>query len=133
MSQDRGPSGVFGLRAGSNRRLREYFTLRHFTSYTPRHIYIAHSGPRPLIQFRNNFSRMVGLLGRVTSPSQSRYLHTGQHKHRINAHTPKVHALSGIRTHDPGVQASEDSSYLRPRVYCDRPPDITVMIKSTII
>jgi hypothetical protein len=27
----------------------------------------------------------VGLLGREISPTQGRYLHTGQHKHRINA------------------------------------------------
>jgi hypothetical protein len=46
-----------------------------------------HSGPRPLIQFRNHFSQTVGLLGRVNSPSQGRYLNTGQHKHRINAYT----------------------------------------------
>jgi hypothetical protein len=47
----------------------------------------AHSGPRPLIQFRNHFSQTVGLLGRVISPSQDRYLNTGQHKHRINTYT----------------------------------------------
>jgi hypothetical protein len=47
----------------------------------------AHSGPRPIIHFRNHFSQTVGLLGRVISPSQGRYLHTGQHKHRINAYT----------------------------------------------
>jgi hypothetical protein len=28
--------------------------------------------------------------------------------------------LSEIRNHDPSVRASEDSSYLRPRGYCDR-------------
>jgi hypothetical protein len=33
------------------------------------------------------FTQKVGLLGRVISPSQGRYLHTGQHKRRINAHT----------------------------------------------
>jgi hypothetical protein len=47
----------------------------------------AHSGPRPLIQFRNHFSQTVGLLGRVISSSQGRYLNTGQHKHRINTYT----------------------------------------------
>jgi hypothetical protein len=47
----------------------------------------AHSGPGPLIQFRNHFSHTVGLLGRVISSSQSLYLNTGQHKHRINAYT----------------------------------------------
>jgi hypothetical protein len=72
----------------------------------------AHSGPWPLIQSRNHFSQTTGLLGRVISPSQGRYLNTGQHKHRINAHTPNIHDLSGIRTHDPSVRASEDSSCL---------------------
>jgi hypothetical protein len=47
----------------------------------------AHIGPRPLIQSRNHFSQTVGLLGRVISPSQGRYLDTGQHKHRINSYT----------------------------------------------
>jgi hypothetical protein len=47
----------------------------------------AHSGPRPHVQFRNPFLQAIGLLGRVISQSQGRYLHTGQHKHRINAYT----------------------------------------------
>jgi hypothetical protein len=80
----------------------------------------AHSGSSPLIQFRNNFSQTVGLLGRVSNPSQGRYLNTGQQKHRKNAHTPNIRALSGIRTHDPSVRASEDSSCFSPRGYCDR-------------
>jgi hypothetical protein len=81
----------------------------------------AYSGPRPLIQFRNHFSQTVGLLGRVISPLQGRYLLTGQHTHthRINAHT-NIHAMNGIRTHDPRVRSREDSSYLRPRGYCDQ-------------
>jgi hypothetical protein len=62
---------------------------------------------------------MVGLFGRVVSPSQDRYLHTVQHKHRIKAHT-NIHALRGIRTHDPSVQANEDRSCLIPRNHCDR-------------
>jgi hypothetical protein len=33
-----------------------------------------------------------------------------------------IHALSGIQTHDPSFQASEDSSCLRPHGHCDRPP-----------
>jgi hypothetical protein len=32
------------------------------------------------------YAQSVGLLGRWMSPSQGRYLHTEQHKHRINAH-----------------------------------------------
>jgi hypothetical protein len=83
---------------------------------------LAHSGPRPLIQFRNHFSQTIKLLGRVISPSQGRYLNTGQHRHRINAHThaPNIHVLSGILTHDPVFRASEGSSRLRPRGYRDR-------------
>jgi hypothetical protein len=60
-------------------------------------------GPWSLIQLRNHISQRVGLLGRVVSPSQGLCLNTGQHKHRIN-----IHDLSGIRTHDPSVRASED-------------------------
>jgi hypothetical protein len=64
----------------------------------------------------------------VISPPQGRYLYTAQHKHRINANTPNIHALSGIRTHNSGVRASEDSSCLRPSGYCDRPWPRTVHI-----
>jgi hypothetical protein len=34
------------------------------------------------------------------------FLHTEQHKHRINAHNINIHSLSGIRTHDPSVRKS---------------------------
>jgi hypothetical protein len=81
----------------------------------------AHSGSRPLIQFRNHFSQMVGLLGWGISPSQGRYLNTGQHRQNKRIHISNIHALSGIRTHDPSVRASEESSWLRSRGYCDRP------------
>jgi hypothetical protein len=42
-------------------------------------------GPWPVFQFPN-LTQLVGLLGRGMSPSQGRYLHTEQHKYRINAH-----------------------------------------------
>jgi hypothetical protein len=64
---------------------------------------LAHLVPRPLIQFRNHFSQTVGLIGRVISPSQGRYLNTGQYEHRINIHT-KVHVRSGF---EPTIPASE--------------------------
>jgi hypothetical protein len=84
----------------------------------------AHSGPWPLIEFRNHISQMVGLLGRGISPSQGRYLNTGQYKYKMNPHSD-IYAFSGIRTHDPSVRESEDGSYLRPRGCCDRlSPDI---------
>jgi hypothetical protein len=46
------------------------------------------------------FTQSVRPLGRGISPSQSRYIYTGQHKHRINAHGHPCH---------------------RPRDHCDRP------------
>jgi hypothetical protein len=65
----------------------------------------AHSGPWPLIQFLNHFSQTVGLLGRVISPSQGRYLNTRQHKHRINAYTHQIPMPSvGF---EPTISASE--------------------------
>jgi hypothetical protein len=41
----------------------------------------------------------------VIIQSQGLYLYTEQHTHRINAHNTDVHALSEIRTYDPGVRA----------------------------
>jgi hypothetical protein len=66
------------------------------------------------------YSQTVGLLGRVISTSQGPYLNAGQHKQNKRIHTPNIHSLCGIRTHDPSGRASEDSSYPRPRSYCDR-------------
>jgi hypothetical protein len=64
------------------------------------------------------YTQSVGVLGRGISLSQSHCIQAEQYKHRIK-HTD-IHALSGIRTHDPSVRASEDSSCLRPRGHCDR-------------
>jgi hypothetical protein len=66
-------------------------------------------GPGLFFSFVIFFTQMVGLLGRVMSPSQGRYLHTEE------THTQTSMPLSGIRSHDPSVRASEDSSCLRPR------------------
>jgi hypothetical protein len=41
--------------------------------------------------------------------------------HRINAYNTDIRSLSGIRTHDPSVRTSEDSSCPRPRGHYDRP------------
>jgi hypothetical protein len=46
-------------------------------------------------------------LGRWISPTQGCYLHTEQHKHRINAHNTDILALSRIRTHDLSVRAAK--------------------------
>jgi hypothetical protein len=63
------------------------------TTYLPTYlsIYLSMSlqpfvGPWPLFEFLDLFTQSVGHLGRGISPSQGRYLHTGQHEHRINAH-----------------------------------------------
>jgi hypothetical protein len=51
-------------------------------------------------------------------PKHRQYKHR---KTRAHTHTPNIHALSGIRTLDPGFRASEDSTCPRPLGYCDRP------------
>jgi hypothetical protein len=77
-------------------------------------------GPWPLLQFHNLF--YTG--GRtpwtgdqpVARPLPTHRTTQTQNKRR---HTD-IHALSGIRTHDPSVRASEDSSCLRAHGPCDR-------------
>jgi predicted component of type VI protein secretion system len=55
-------------------------------------------------RFLDLFRHMVGLLGRVISPSQGLYLHrTTQHRETRK----NIHALSGIRTHDPSNQPAK--------------------------
>jgi hypothetical protein len=53
-------------------------------------------------------------------PHRKASTYTEQQRHRINAHNTDIHTLIGIRTHDPSVRASEDSSCLRPCRHCDR-------------
>jgi hypothetical protein len=76
------------------------------------------TGPWPLLRFHNLFHTDDRTPWTSDKPVASLYLYTGQHKHRINAYTD-IHALSGIRIHDPSVRASEDSSCLRPRGHRD--------------
>jgi hypothetical protein len=76
-------------------------------------------GPGLFFSFVVFLTQTAELLGRVISSSQDLYLHTGQYKHRINSYTD-IRALSGIRTHEPSVRASEDSSCLRPCGHYDR-------------
>jgi hypothetical protein len=53
----------------------------------------------------------------IYSSSQGLYLYTNTEKR-----TPQIHALSEIRTHDPGFRASEDGACLRSLDYRDRQP-----------
>jgi hypothetical protein len=65
----------------------------------------ANSGSRSFIQSVIIFSQTVGLLGRVISPSQGRYLNTGEHKQRINAYTYQTSmSWAGF---EPTILASE--------------------------
>jgi hypothetical protein len=72
--------------------------MRLFFLFNWRYSPIMGPSPPRIFWFPNLFRHMVGLLGRVISPSQGLYLYrTTQHrKTRTN-----VHALSGIRTRDP--------------------------------
>jgi hypothetical protein len=49
----------------------------------------------------------VGPLGRVISSSQSLYLNTGQHKHRINTYTYKYQTSMPCVGFEPTIPASE--------------------------
>jgi hypothetical protein len=46
-------------------------------------------------------------------------------------HTPNIHVLSGIWSHDHSVRASEDNSCLRPRGYRDRQP-VDIVSRKTV-
>jgi hypothetical protein len=65
---------------------------------------------QPLVDLGRFFSFLIytqslGLLGRLIGPSQGLYLHTGQHKHRINSQTsmPRV----GFETTIPVFERAE--------------------------
>jgi hypothetical protein len=81
----------------------------------------AHSGPWPLIQFRNHFYT-DGRTPWTSDQPVARPLpkHTTKQTQNKRIHTPNIHASSRNRAHDPSGRASEDSSCLRPRGYCDR-------------
>jgi hypothetical protein len=87
---------------------KQYLSM-HPATYLPTALQ-TFDGPWPLFQFLDLFTQSVGLLRRGISPSQGRYLHTGQHKHRINAYThpclnwdsnPRSQCFSGRRQFMP--------------------------------
>jgi hypothetical protein len=69
------------------------------------------------LQFLN--PKTVGRTAWTEDQPVARPLPIQDNTNRINTHT-NFRAMSGIRTNDPTVQASEDSSCLRPRGHCDR-------------
>jgi hypothetical protein len=54
-------------------------------------LYSPSLSPGLVFSFVTFFTKTVGLLERVISPPQGRYLNTGQHKHRINASTHQTY------------------------------------------
>jgi hypothetical protein len=81
----------------------------------------AHSRPWPLIQFRNQFftdGRNPWTSDQPVARPVPKHRTTQTQNKSI--HIANIHALGRIRTHDPSVRASEDSSCHRPRGYCDR-------------
>jgi hypothetical protein len=56
-------------------------------SFIHRWLYSPLLGPGLFFSSVIYFTQTVGFLGRMISPSQGRHLHTGQHKHIMNAHT----------------------------------------------
>jgi hypothetical protein len=78
------------------------------------------------LRFSRSLRQSVGFLGRVISSLQTqKNAHTHTHTHTLN-----IHALSGIRTHDPGFRASEESACLRPLGYRDRPTGRTLPLRT---
>jgi hypothetical protein len=68
-------------------------------------------------RFLELFRHMVGLLGRVISPSQGLYLHrTTQHRKTRDKH-PSLERYSNPRSQQPTGQDPR----LRPHGHCDRP------------
>jgi hypothetical protein len=79
-------------------------------------------GPWPLIfQFHNHFTD--GMTPWTSDQLVARPLpkHRTTQTRNKHIHIPNIHALCGIRTHNPGFPAIEDSTCLRPLGYRDRP------------
>jgi hypothetical protein len=78
-------------------------------------------GPWPLFQFPDLFT--IGRTPWTSDQHVPRPLpkhRTTQTQNKCTQYCTDTHALSGIRTHDPSVRASEDSSRPRPRGHSDR-------------
>jgi hypothetical protein len=71
------------------------------------------------------YTQFVGLLLRGSARRKA-----ATYTQNKRTHTD-IHALSGIRTHDPSVRADEDGSCLRPRGHCARLIIIIMIINST--
>jgi hypothetical protein len=75
-------------------------------------------GPRLFFSFVISFIHTVEHLERVISPSQSLYLHTGQHKHNKCIQTSILWV--GFEPTIPAFERAKTVDSLRPRGDCDR-------------
>jgi hypothetical protein len=77
-------------------------------------LYSPFVGPWPLFQFLNPIQDSLD----GGSAHRKAAIYTENNKNTELTHT-HINSLSVIRTHDPRVRSSEDSSCLRPRGHCD--------------
>jgi hypothetical protein len=85
-------------------------------------------GPWPLLQFLNHFYT-DGRTPWTSDQPVARPLPTHRTTQIQNKRThTDIHPLSGIRTHNPSVRASEDSSCLRPYGHRDWPSNLHIEI-----
>jgi hypothetical protein len=92
----------------TNEKLIKVYTLHYYYYY-----YIALCWALPSFTISSSHTQSAGLLRWGISPSPT------DRTTRTQPHTD-IYALSGIRTYDPNVRASEDSLCLRRDGHCDR-------------
>jgi hypothetical protein len=89
--------------------------------------YFVSSSLLPLLEHRADFSVSWSFTDGRTPWTGDQLIARPLPKDRITqtqkkrTHISNIHALSGIRSHDPGLRSSEDSTCLRPLGYRDRP------------
>jgi hypothetical protein len=92
--------------------------IYHFTVFSPLAPALEH---RADFQFHDHFTegRTPWTGDQLVARPLPKYRTTQTLNKRI--HTQNIRALCGLRTHNPGFRASEDSTCLRPFGYLDRP------------
>jgi hypothetical protein len=82
----------------------------------PKHVSFISHAPLALMFIYYRYKSILTKLFALNI-TQGRYLHMTTHAEETRT---DIHISSRNRTHDPGVQAGEHISYLRPRGHCDR-------------
>jgi hypothetical protein len=83
------------------------FNIHNFIHLIHQCLYSPLLGSGLFFSFVIIFTQSLGLVGRVISPSQGRYLHTGQHDHRINAHKQRSMPGVGFESTIPAFERAE--------------------------